>query len=136
MILGRLASAAAKAALLGDEVKVVNCDKVVISGQKKNVFAHEKERRERKGYPLKSAKFSRLPDRMVRRTIRGMLPWKIARGKEAFKRVMCYIGIPDEYKSQKMMQPVNASSDKLPSKYVQLSEVSKNLGGKVFGGSK
>ena len=94
MILGRLAAKVAKEALLGEEVKVVNCEKVVISGDKDNTFAREKRRRDRKGYPLKSAKHSRLPERFVRRTVRGMLPWKLARGKEAFKRIKCYPGNP------------------------------------------
>src|SRR3989344_711074 len=92
MVLGRLAARAAKDVLLGEEVKVVNCEEIVISGKQTTVFAREKQRRDRKGYPLKSAKFSRLPDRFVRRSIRGMLPWKLARGKEAFRNVLCYIG--------------------------------------------
>ena len=51
MILGRLAARVAKDALLGEEVKVVNCDKVIISGRKTNTFANEKQKREhRKGY--------------------------------------------------------------------------------------
>ena len=36
MILGRLAAIAAKEALLGEEVKVVNCEKVIISGKRSN----------------------------------------------------------------------------------------------------
>ena len=82
MVLGRMATVIAKESLLGEEVKVVNCEKMIISGKKTNTVAQEKQKRDRKGYPLKSAKFSRLPDRYVRRTIRGMLPWKQARGKE------------------------------------------------------
>ena len=50
MILGRLAAKAAKEALLGEEVKIVNCEKIVISGDKDNTHAREKRRRDRKGY--------------------------------------------------------------------------------------
>ena len=39
MLLGRLASRVAKDALLGEEVKVINCDKVIVSGKKVQVFA-------------------------------------------------------------------------------------------------
>ena len=97
IVLGRLAVQVAKDALLGEEVRVVNCEKIIISGVKTTTFAHEKQRYERKGYPLKSAKFSRIPDRYVRRSIRGMLPWKTTRGREAFLRIMCYRGLPEVF---------------------------------------
>ncbi|PIN74251.1 50S ribosomal protein L13 [Candidatus Woesearchaeota archaeon CG10_big_fil_rev_8_21_14_0_10_45_16] len=131
LILGRLASLVAKDALLGEEVKVINCDKIVISGRKENTVAREKQRRDRKGYPLKSAKFSRLPDRFVRRTIRGMLPWKQERGKTAFKRIMCYIGVPGELSGKETIAPEQASAKKLPTlKYTTIGETCKSLGGK------
>ena len=37
LILGRLASVAAKKALLGDDIIIVNCDKVLVTGTKKNI---------------------------------------------------------------------------------------------------
>ena len=132
MILGRLATHIAKDALLGEEVKVVNCDKIVISGKRINTVASEKQRRDRKGYPLKSAKFSRLPDRYVRRSIRGMLPWKQTRGKEAFKRIMCFIGVPAGLKGKEMISLERASYKKLPTlKHMTVGEVCKSLGGKI-----
>ena len=130
MILGRLAAKAAKEALLGEEVKIVNCEKIVISGDKDNTHAREKRRRDRKGYPLKSAKHSRLPDRFVRRTVRGMLPWKLARGKEAFKRVMCYRGIPENLAGE-LISIKEAAAAKLPTlKYTTVGEVCNRLSGK------
>ncbi len=132
MILGRLAAIVAKDALLGEEVNVVNCEKVVISGKKEMVFANEKQRRDRKGYPLKSAKFTRLPDRCVRRSIRGMLPWKQARGKEAFKRIMCYQGVPEGFKDKELITIKDASMQKLPTlKYTKIVNICKHLGGNV-----
>ena len=132
LILGRMATVIAKELLLGEEIKVVICEKIIISGKKEKVIANEKTKRARKGYPLKSAKFSRLPDRFVRRTIRGMLPWKITRGKEAYKRVMCYIGIPEVIANEKMIVLEKASAKKLPTlKYITIGEVCKALGGKV-----
>jgi large subunit ribosomal protein L13 len=132
MILGRMAAVIAKASLLGEEVNVVNCEKMVVSGKKTNTVAQEKQKRDRKGYPLKSAKFSRLPDRYVRRTIRGMVPWKQARGKEAYKRVMCYVGIPAGLADKEMITIKEASMKKLPTlKYITVGEVCKRLGGKL-----
>jgi large subunit ribosomal protein L13 len=132
MILGRLAAIVAKDVLLGEEVKVVNCEKIVVSGKKETIFANEKQKRDRKGYPLKSAKFTRLPDRCVRRTIRGMLPWKQSRGKEAFKRVMCYLGVPEGFKDQELITIKEASMQKLPTlKYTTVGDICRHLGGKV-----
>ena len=131
MILGRLAALIAKDALMGEEVNVVNCEKIVVSGKKTTTFANEKQKRDRKGYPLKSAKFSRLPDRFVRRSIRGMLPWKQARGKEAFKRIMCYRGIPEALAGEKLISVEKASAAKLPTlKFITVGEICKQLGGK------
>lgn len=132
LILGRLAAAAAKSALLGDEVKVINCEKVVISGRKTYVFARNKQRLDRKGYPLKSARLSRLPERYVRRSIRGMLPWKHSRGKEAFRRVMCYRGVPEELAGKENITIEKAAAKKLPTLYfTTVEEICRSAGGKL-----
>ena len=52
LILGRLAGVVAKDALLGEEVRVVNCEKVVITGLLNAIVAREKHRRDRKGHPF------------------------------------------------------------------------------------
>jgi len=131
MILGRLAAKVAKDVLLGEEVSVVNCADVIISGRKKSTLARETQKINRKGYPLKSAKHPRLPDRFVRRTIRGMLPWKQARGREAYKRVLCYRGVPESFTNQKLIKVEGASAKKLPNlKFITVGEVCKSLGGK------
>src|SRR3989338_4972366 len=100
LILGRMATIAAKKALLGQEVVIVNAEQAIISGKKSEVIEHYKTK-VAKGIPLKGPYFPRQPDRLVRRTVRGMLPWKRAKGREAFKRVMCYIGVPDQYQNMK-----------------------------------
>ena len=131
ILLGRLASVVAKELLLGEEIKIVNCEKVVISGKAENVVEHQKTKWDRKGYPLKSAKFSRMPDRVVRRSVRGMLPWKITRGKEAFGRVVCYLGVPEEFKGQELITIKSSSAKKLPTlKRVTVGEMCKSLGWK------
>ncbi len=132
MILGRLAAIVAKEALLGEEVKVVNCEKVVISGNKVTTVFNAWKRRQRKGYPPKSQKLSRLPDRFVRRAIRGMLPWKVARGKEAFRRIMCYKGIPGELAGNEFIIVQKASVNKLPTlKFITIGEICRQIGGKA-----
>ena len=131
IILGRLASAAAKDALLGEEVRIVNTEKVIISGKKEVVFAYEKQRFNRMGHPARSERHTRTPDRLVRRSVRGMLPWKFTRGKEAYKRVRCYHGIPAEFSTEKLIVLTKESTKKLPTlRYATVREVCKNVGGK------
>ncbi len=101
LIVGRMATKAAKKALLGEEVVIVNCEQAVISGKKADIVAHYKNKFAR-GVHSHGPFFPRQPDRMVRRIVRGMLPWKRAKGREAFKRVMCYIGVPEEFKTMKI----------------------------------
>lgn len=97
-ILGRLCTFVAKKALLGEEVIVVNAEKAVISGNKEVIFRKELEKLKIRnlGNPRKGPFHQKRPDKFVRRSIRGMLPWRKSRGREAFKRVMVYIGIPEE----------------------------------------
>ena len=132
MILGRFAARVAKDALMGEEVKVLNCEKVVVSGAKTGTFAKAKQKRGWGGHPMRRQVHSRLPDRWVRRSIRGMLPWKQARGKEAFKRIMCYKGLPAEFASQEIITLQDSSVSKLPNlKYTTIEEVCKHLNGKA-----
>jgi len=114
LLLGRVCSYAAKAALMGEDINIINCEKIVVSGDKKKVLANEKVRRSRKGYPLKSAKFSRLPHKYVKRAIRGMLHYKKERGLLAFKKIKCHVGIPPEFSEQKAESVAGANVNKLP----------------------
>lgn len=132
IILGRAASRIAKDALLGEEVIVLNCEKAVISGKKSNTIQLQKRRRDRGGYPPKSSHISRLPERFVRRTVRGMLPWKLSRGKEAFRRIQCFRGVPEEFAGKEQIVLKDSSVGKLPSlKYIPIGELCRSLGGKA-----
>lgn len=131
LILGRLATFAAKQALLGEEVVVVNCEKAVVTGKRKMVIDMFL-RKIHRGIPLQGPYYPKQPDRIVRRTIRGMLPRKKALGEEAFKRVMCYLGVPEKYVGAGMVTVDGAHVSKLPTfNYVQLDDIAKNLGARV-----
>ncbi len=130
VILGRLCSVVAKDILLGEDVAVLNCEKAVISGKKANTLARELVKRRRKGYPLKSQTHSRLPDRFVRRCIRGMLPWKTARGREAYKKVLCYRGVPAGFQGKELMTLPTATAEKLPTlQYLTVGDICIQLTG-------
>lgn len=115
-ILGRLASYAAKQVLIGNEIVIVNAEKAVISGRKQRIVNDFKQHLGTKtwGSQKKAPKHQRRPDTYVRRVIRGMLPWKKARGRNAFRRLKVYISTPEDLekahltyvtKAQKTLRP-------------------------------
>ena len=95
--MGRLASHVAKQALLGNELAIVNCQEVIITGNKEMIEQDLADMRARIGSGQKGPKVSRSSDQIVKRAIRGMLPnHRRGRGKEALKRIRCFVGTPKE----------------------------------------
>ncbi len=101
-VLGRLASYAAKEALKGEEIIILNCEEIIITGNKKNIEKGFEEKRSRVGHSQKGPRHSKSSEKMVKRTIRGMLPdHRKGRGKIAFKKIKCYVGVPKEFQESK-----------------------------------
>ena len=131
IILGRLGTYAAKKALLGEEINIVNCENSVITGDKQRIF-REYERAFSMGIHTKGPFFYRMPDRFVKRAIRGMIPYKRERGKAALKKIRCYIGVPENFKDQKFETIKNAAVGKVPNlKYVTIKEICMHVGAKL-----
>lgn len=123
-IFGRLCSFAAKKALEGNEIIILNSEKAVISGNKKDIISKYSELSKKGGHSLKGPKYARMSFQMLKRGIRGMLPdFRRGQGKEAFKRVRCYDGIPKEFKDEKMLKI--SAPKKL--KYIELKELAEKL---------
>ncbi len=121
--LGRLASYAAKQSLLGKEVVIVNCKNAVITGRKASVIEDYKEKRARGGASLRGPIFPKSPERIIKRTIRGMLSYTQQRGLSALKRVTCYNDVPAEFESVKK---ILAGKEK-KTKITTLSELSSEM---------
>ena len=129
-ILGRLGSYVAKQVLLGNKVDVINCEECVVSGRKQAVL-HEYIRRLHRKAPTKAPYFYRRPDMLVKRTIRGMLPFKRARGRENFKNIKCYIGVPENSRNEKAIKIENANIEKLHSSdYLKIKDICRAVGWK------
>jgi len=97
-VLGRLASYVAKEALKGEEIIVLNCEEIIITGNKKNIEENFEKKRGRVGSSQKGPKHHRTCEKIVKRTIRGMIPdHRGGRGKIAFKKIKCYSKIPKEF---------------------------------------
>ncbi len=101
-IMGRIASYSAKEALQGEDIAIINCDKILISGNK--TFTKEKmEASARKhGTTQKGPIIRKTSEKFVKRAIRGMLPdRREGRGKAALRKIKCYAGVPKEFEGKK-----------------------------------
>jgi large subunit ribosomal protein L13 len=131
LILGRLASFAAKNALLGENIEIINCENAIITGNKKKTLKTYKERLHR-GSRTRGPFTYRRADMFVKRTIRGMLSYKKENGKRALKRIKCYVGIPDQFKDKKIEELKKMDISKLSVvKYINVKEICNMLGGKI-----
>jgi len=123
-ILGRLASYVAREALKGEEFAIVNCEQIIITGNKPDIQEYLKSKRQRVGSTQKGPKVSRTSEKMVKRAIRGMLPnYRTGRGRDALKRIKCYVGVPKEFEKEKIISMKSDYQNK--SKIVKVKEVSK-----------
>merc|ERR1711963_59773 len=104
-LMGRLASIVAKNILNGNKVVIVRCEGI---NQSDNFYRNK----------LKVLKFLRLrcnvkpsrgpfhfraPSKIFWRTVRGMVPHKTERGKDAMKRLQTFEGVPPPYDKKKRM---------------------------------
>jgi ribosomal protein uL13 len=123
-VFGRVSSFAAKRALEGSEVAIVNSEKTILTGNKKDTIEKFGRIRKMGGHSQKGPKLSNVPYMILKRSIRSMLPdHRKGQGKMALGRVKCYDGIPEEMKEEKMMK-INAPR-KL--KFMELKELASKI---------
>lgn len=127
MIFGRVASQAAKRMLGGEEVHLINAERMVICGNPKAIADRYKVKRrlQNKGTPEHSPKWPRVPHLLVKRMVRGMLPRKTARGRAALKKLMVYGANPKSLKGNITFE--DAKFDGL-SKHITIRQLCDALG--------
>jgi len=131
LILGRLGTYVAKKAMLGEKVDIVNCESSIITGDRDSIF-EKYDRFLKMGTPSKGPFIYRMPDRFVKRSIRGMLPYKKERGRTDLKNIKCHVGVPDNLKNQKLGTIKDANADKVPNlKYVKIRDICIHIGAKI-----
>ena len=131
-ILGRLASVISKQLLEGEEIVVLNAEKIMITGNKDWAYAKYKQRVDRASISNPrdlGPKYPRRPEDIFRRTVRGMLPMKKTKGRNAFKGLKAFVGVPKEFQDQEAINVPNAEYGDIK-KGMELGEVSKLLGAK------
>ncbi|CAH1183483.1 unnamed protein product [Phaedon cochleariae] len=102
-LLGRLAAIVSKTLLQGSKVTVVRCEQLNISG---NFYRNKLKflsflRKRCNVNPARGPFHFRAPSRIFWKTVRGMLPHKSERGKQALRRLKAYEGIPPPYDRRK-----------------------------------
>ena len=137
-VLGRLASTVAKqlisAKKAGEDTRViiVNAEKAIVTGKRTSVMSDYRAKYEL-NHARKGPFFPRMPDQILKRTVRGMLPYqKNSSGRGALRALRVEIGTPSDLSgdlpdgcewgdSTKIERP-------LPERFVRLGEISKELG--------
>lgn len=127
LVLGRLSSVVAKKLLDGEEVVIINAEKAVIMGKKERIFREYRKKREI-GSSVKGPFFPRMPDRIIKRTVRGMLPKDNSRGRMALKRLKVYIGVPSNIEVKKT-DKIDARAEGIAgTTYITVGELSEYMG--------
>ena len=133
LVLGRLASFAAKRLLESERVTVVNAEQVVVSGKKEATFDAYDAWLEIRNLtnPRKGPFHLKRPEELVRRAVRGMLPFDKPRGREAYGRLRVHVGVPPEFAGKKMQTLSEASLEWLGTRrFIRVGDLSKHLGAK------
>jgi large subunit ribosomal protein L13 len=127
-IMGRVASQVAQRALDGETVAVVNAERAVITGSEDQIT--EKFQKRVEIGSDRGPAYPRRPDGIFKRCVRGMVPYKETRGREAFENIRVYVGNPYDDGESEILE--GTSLDRLSNiKFVQLDELSESIGAKV-----
>eukprot|EP00919_Chromeraceae_sp_WS-2016_P000324 GHVR01000812.1.p1 GENE.GHVR01000812.1~~GHVR01000812.1.p1 ORF type:complete len:203 (+),score=40.23 GHVR01000812.1:92-700(+) len=132
-LVGRLASVVAKELLNGQKIVLVRCEDLNISGSLyRNRLKYQEFLRKRMTTNPKKGPFHlRSPARMMWRSLRGMLPHKLTRGKMALQRLKAYEGIPHPYTHRKRMvvpQALKVLRLKPHRRFCRLGDLSNSVG--------
>jgi len=129
-IVGRLASTVAKRILQGKKVAIINSESAIISGDRKSIIKGYKTKVNlmNKVNPDHSPYWPRRPDMLMKRIIRGMLPYRKPRGKTAYRNLRVFIGEPEVFKNAKIIEIESKDPRDMYVGYITMKELSRSLG--------
>jgi len=138
-ILGRLASQVAKEMISArksgrqQRVIIINAEDAIVSGPRTKVLSDYRAK-----YKLNHARkgpfFPRMPDKIIKRTVRGMLPYqKNSSGREALRDLRVMIGSPSNLSGEDLPEghqwgETGGIERETPNKFVRLGDISSHLG--------
>jgi len=138
LIMGRLASTVAELLLKAaredrdDKVVIINAEKAIVSGRPRSVLNTYHAKYEL-NHARKGPYFPRMPDMILKRTVRGMLPYqKKSSGRRALRNLRVEIGCPSHLESDLPEGHESGDDSKirraLPDRFILLGDISANLG--------
>jgi large subunit ribosomal protein L13 len=129
LVLGRLSSSVVPLILGGKNVVIVNSEKAIVSGTPRTTIKKYLNLRAKHTMtnPKRGPFFPRNPDRIIRRTVRGMLPYKTPTAKDAFRRLSAFIGVPEELENIEF-QTLNEAKFSYNCQYLTLEKLGRELG--------
>ena len=136
--MGRLASTVAELLLKAaradrdDKVIIINSEKAIVSGRPRSVL-NTYQAKYKLNHPRKGPFFPRMPDMIMKRTVRGMLPYqRKSSGRRALRNLRVEIGCPSHLESDLPEGHESGDDSKirraLPDRFILLGEISANLG--------
>jgi large subunit ribosomal protein L13 len=131
LVVGRLSSKVAKLLVTGENIIIVNAEKAVIVGGKEAILAKYKMKFDARvlSNPHFGPKYSRIPSRMLRRIVKGMLPNKSRAAERMIKKLQVFNGVPKELKEQKMETIAGVKCNEKHD-FMSLKELGTLLGGR------
>ena len=138
LIMGRLASTVAELLIKAaredrdDKVIIINSEKAIVSGRPRSVL-NTYQAKYKLNHPRKGPFFPRMPDMIMKRTVRGMLPYQRKNvGRRAIRNLKVEIGCPSHLESDLPDGHESGDDSKirraLPDRFILLGEISANLG--------
>ena len=138
LIMGRLASIVAELLIKAaredrdDKVIIINSEKAIVSGRPRSVL-NTYQAKYKLNHPRKGPFFPRMPDMIMKRTVRGMLPYQRKNvGRRAIRNLKVEIGCPSHLESDLPDGHESGDDSKirraLPDRFILLGDISANLG--------
>ena len=125
-VVGRLSAVVAKKSLNGAKIDIVNIEKAIMTGRPSKIIERYQKRRHmtQKSNPEEAAKWPRRPDYLFKTILKGMLPKRTSRTKDALGRVMAYIGVPAQFEGK----PAEKFAKKEAAAGITMQKLSRELG--------
>ncbi|NIM44626.1 MAG: 50S ribosomal protein L13, partial [Nitrososphaeria archaeon] len=110
-----------------------NVGKSVITGKKSRIINDylRFKQIQSKVNPRRLGPFKpKTPEGIFRRIVRGMLPRQKTKGKDAYRRLRVFRGVPERFKSEQTIRILEADYRESPYGYLSIEEIARHLGWK------
>ncbi|MDD3084073.1 MAG: 50S ribosomal protein L13 [Candidatus ainarchaeum sp.] len=131
LVAGRLASKIAKKAINKETITIINAEKAIIVGTRNSIMPKFEQRVNAsvKSNPHYGPKYDRIPSKMLRKIIKGMLPRRKKTAEKIIKQITIYNSIPKNINLEKMEIIENVKCNEKHD-FMYLKEIAELLGGK------